>query len=65
MRQGCTQEELAARCDMSRVSISNLERGKHEPGLSTIVRLAESLGVRPSELIEAFEIELQHTASST
>ena len=62
MRQNCTQEELAARCDMSRSYLSSLERGMKEPCLSTIVRLANSLGVKAIDLIGAFEADLAQAA---
>src|SRR5437868_3139853 len=44
-KRGWSQEELADRADLHRTEISLLERAGREPRLSTIVRLARSLGV--------------------
>lgn len=51
-RLGLSQEALGAACDLHRTEISLLERGQREPRLSTIVRLAHGLGLRPSDLLE-------------
>jgi transcriptional regulator with XRE-family HTH domain len=53
-----TQEQLAWDTQMSRVYISEIERGLREPGLGTIVRLAGSLGLSAAEMIAMFEKEL-------
>jgi len=50
-RAGLTQQELADRIGMNRVSLGELERGRRLPRLDTILRLAEGLGVRNSELV--------------
>jgi transcriptional regulator with XRE-family HTH domain len=47
---GVTQEELGYRCDLHRTEISLLERSEREPRLSTIVKLAATLGVSPESL---------------
>lgn len=47
---GLTQEELAERVGISRVSISNLERGQHQPRRITALALAEALGCTLTEL---------------
>jgi transcriptional regulator with XRE-family HTH domain len=48
---GWSQEELGHRCDMNLSAISRLERGKRDPQLTTIVRIAHALGVTPAELV--------------
>jgi len=48
---GLSQEALGASCDLHRTEISLLERGKREPRLSTIVRLARGLGIEPRDLL--------------
>jgi transcriptional regulator with XRE-family HTH domain len=53
-----TQEQLAWDTEMSRVYISEIERGLREPSLGTIVRLARSLRVTAAAMIEEFEKEL-------
>lgn len=50
-RMGLSQEALGASCDLHRTEISLLERGKREPRLSTIVRLARGLGIEPRDLL--------------
>ena len=50
-RLGLSQEALGASCDLHRTEISLLERGKREPRLSTIVRLARGLGIEPRDLL--------------
>lgn len=50
-RVGLSQEALGASCDLHRTEISLLERGKREPRLSTIVRLARGLGIAPRDLL--------------
>ena len=56
--RGMTQEQLAWDTKMSRVYISEIERGLREPSLGTIVKLAGSLGMAAAKLVEAFESEL-------
>jgi len=51
-KAGISQEELGNRCDLHRTEISLLERAGREPRLSTIIKLAGSLGTTPAELCE-------------
>jgi transcriptional regulator with XRE-family HTH domain len=51
-RLGYSQERLADECLMSRTVISRIERGEHEPRVSTLIALAEALDVAPSTLID-------------
>jgi transcriptional regulator with XRE-family HTH domain len=46
-----SQRELARLADLSDTYMSQLERGLHEPSLRVLRALAESLGVRPDQLI--------------
>lgn len=46
-----TQAELAERVGLGRTSVTNLERGKQNPPLSLLPKLAQALGVSPSELL--------------
>ena len=48
---GLTQEELAERLGMSRVSITNLELGRQRTPLDTLYRVARVLNVRPHRLL--------------
>ena len=44
--QGITQDRLAKRADLHSSIIGRLERGAHEPRLSTVIAVARGLGVR-------------------
>ena len=46
-----SQRELARLADLSDTYLSQLERGRHEPSLSVLRALADSLGIRQDELI--------------
>ena len=47
-----TQEELAAICDVSWRTISNLERGTVVPDLFMVYRIAQNFNVRIDELLD-------------
>lgn len=49
---GLSQEKLAARCGFDRTYISMLERGKRNPSLLNLQRLAEGLEISVSKLTE-------------
>jgi transcriptional regulator with XRE-family HTH domain len=51
-RSALTQAQLAARAGMPQSVVSRLERGGREPRLSTMVRLAQALGITTAELVE-------------
>ena len=63
-RLGLSQAELAARClpPMQPSRLGDVERGKAEPGLSLIVRLAQALGMTEAGLMEAMREERRHRA---
>ena len=46
-----TQEQLAREAGISQKALSKIENDEVEPRFSTITRLAEALGVDPSELV--------------
>jgi transcriptional regulator with XRE-family HTH domain len=48
---GFSQEELAFRADVHRTEVSLIERGKRDPRLGTLVKLARALEVAPATLI--------------
>jgi transcriptional regulator with XRE-family HTH domain len=50
-----SQAQLAELARSSKVFISNLERGLTTPSLGMLLRLAEALECRPSELINVFD----------
>lgn len=48
-----SQEGLAAASGLDRTYVSSLERGRRNPTLSTVFRLADALGVQPHVLVAA------------
>jgi transcriptional regulator with XRE-family HTH domain len=54
-RARMSQEELADAADIHRTHVSLLERGRREPRLGTIVKLARALKVSPSRLLDGIE----------
>jgi len=53
-----SQETLALEGDFDRTYISLMERGLRSPTIRTVVRLAEVLDVRPSEIVQEMEVLL-------
>lgn len=51
-RAGLSQEALGHKSQLHRTEISLLERGGRDPRLSTIVRLAAALGIKPAALLD-------------
>lgn len=49
--RGLTQEQVAARTDISQQYISDLERGRRNPTVITLYELAQALGVSHVELV--------------
>jgi transcriptional regulator with XRE-family HTH domain len=47
-----SQADLADKSGVSREYIARLETGHHDPSLSTLVKLAKALKVKPGELLE-------------
>lgn len=50
-----SQEQLALQSGLDRTYISLLERGLRQPTLSTLFTIAESLRIKPSNLIRLLE----------
>ena len=46
-----TQEELARKVDLSRTSITNIEKGRHRVLLHQVVEIAEALDASPNDLL--------------
>jgi transcriptional regulator with XRE-family HTH domain len=53
-----SQEDLAARAQLDRKYISNLENGKSQPTFRSILKLSKGLKMRPSELVKYMEENL-------
>jgi transcriptional regulator with XRE-family HTH domain len=53
-----SQERLALDAGFDRTYISLIERGVRSPTVRAVVRLAEVLGVKPSEIVRRMETRL-------
>ena len=49
--RGLSQEKLAFEIGMDLTSVNEIERGKRNPTLRTIVKIARALGLRPADLL--------------
>jgi DNA-binding XRE family transcriptional regulator len=52
LRKALTQQQLAERAGVNRVTIARIELGTDEPFPTTVRRVADALGVEPEELLE-------------
>jgi transcriptional regulator with XRE-family HTH domain len=50
-KAGISQEELAARADVDRTYVSLLERGRRQPTLDSLFRLAKGLNIAPATMV--------------
>ena len=48
-KKGVSQMELSLRSNLSQSFIANLEKGKKQPSVLTLIRIAEALNVTPQE----------------
>ena len=51
-QRGLTQEALAAKARLNRVTLARLERAMHPPNLDTLERIARALGVDLVDLVK-------------
>lgn len=51
-RKALTQQQLAVKAGVNRVTVARLERGSDQPLPTTVRKLADALGVDPEELME-------------
>lgn len=58
LRGDKSQYLLGAEYDIPQSILSDLEKGKKDPQLTTIIKLAESFGLSVSEFMKEFEKEL-------
>ena len=50
-RKALTQQQLAEKAGVNRVTIARIEGGKDEPFPTTVRKVADALGVEPEELL--------------
>lgn len=53
--RGISQEQLGYDSGLHRTYVGGIERGERNPSLTNILRIAEALGVSPSELLAEIE----------
>lgn len=51
-KAGLSQQDVAVRASMHRTAVSLLERGERIARTDTLVRIADSIGVSPVELLD-------------
>jgi transcriptional regulator with XRE-family HTH domain len=51
-QRGLTQEALAARAKLNRVTLARLEKALHPPNIETLERIARALGVGLADLVK-------------
>lgn len=63
-RAGISQERLAAEINLTRTSITNIEKGRQKIMLHTLVEIARILNVEPSSLLPSQESSLEKQLNS-
>lgn len=61
---GFSQEALADRAGVHRTYVSQLERGLKSPTLAVLIKLAEALDTRPSNILQLMEHSLNELQDS-
>ena len=51
-KAGLTQEQVALQADIDLTYMGGIERGRRNPTVLVLVRLADALGVDPTELLK-------------
>lgn len=54
-RLGLSQEEFGRQCGLDRTYVGGVERGERNPSYTSILRLAQALRARPSEIVARAE----------
>lgn len=54
--RGLTQEGLGHESGLDRSYMGGIERGEHNVSLTNILRIADALDARPTEVFERFEV---------
>ena len=60
--KGITQHDLSLRCKLTRVQVSNIERGIHMPKLSTAQRIAHFLAFSLNDVRGDYDTRKQTTS---
>jgi transcriptional regulator with XRE-family HTH domain len=51
-RAGLTQEQVALASGVPQGHYSRIETGKHDPGIRTLIRIAQALRTTPADLLQ-------------
>lgn len=51
VRRGMTQEQLAYECELDLTYVGGIERGRRNPTIKVLGRLASALGTSPASLL--------------
>ena len=62
-KKGMTQEKLSERMEINSKYLSSIERGKENPTLHTLIKLAESLGVHLGEIFDS-SLQIEHRSQT-
>ncbi|MDR2924004.1 MAG: helix-turn-helix domain-containing protein [Treponema sp.] len=54
LKKGISQMELSLRSNLSQSFIVNIEKGKKQPSVLTLIRIAEALEVNPQDFFPEF-----------
>ncbi|MCF6229046.1 MAG: helix-turn-helix domain-containing protein [Planctomycetes bacterium] len=54
---GLSQETVAFDAEIDRSYLSDIERDLHSPTVERLLRICKAIGVKPSEVFQAFESE--------
>jgi transcriptional regulator with XRE-family HTH domain len=63
-RKALTQQQLAEKAGVNRVTIARIEGGKDEPFPTTVRKVADALGVEPEELLAPVSASVANGPSS-
>ena len=58
-QKGMTQELLSGLAGIARTHLTMIENGTKQPNFETVWKIALALELKPSELVEEMEIELE------
>lgn len=56
-QKGFSQDDLSRATDVHSTAIGRMERGSREPRLTTILKLARGLEVKPGDLLDELDAE--------
>jgi transcriptional regulator with XRE-family HTH domain len=60
-QQGVSQLELSSRASLSQSFLANLENGKKQPSVLTLIRIAKALNVNPRDFFPITETKQTNT----